>query len=299
MYVLPFSDLFLIARNRDPKPNIERLVKSSFLQGGFLTADSPCGDNCTYELQMAGPEFVCQDNLYSNLPALMSEVYGNSTNNIHFDSSSTGVNFIAATNSTLTTHDDGKFALEVEWRNGSENTTSTLACDLWASNYTLYISYQDKVQTVAVTSVKQHLLNGSYLSGTDLFYNETFDSYPDSFILPMVGVPVSTAFRESNIRAIFDSLVGTIGGGVSNYGPKPLQNSPELANNKQVMNNNLSQTPIFWSRLWQHTAHSMTSTSVLPSPSPFLLLSYNLCSKTLQSRSLPLLTRKPKPPSQV
>jgi hypothetical protein len=60
------------------------------------------------------------------------------------------------------------------------------------------------------------------LTDTELFYNATFDNYPDSFILPIIGVNVLTALRESNIRAMFDSLVDTMGGGVSPYGTLPL-----------------------------------------------------------------------------
>ncbi|KAE9372515.1 hypothetical protein N431DRAFT_457224 [Stipitochalara longipes BDJ] len=200
----------------DPKPVIERLVKSSFLQGSYLTAESPCGDNCTYQLQIPGPEFVCQDTLYSNLPELMSENYGNTSVGRIFMSNNS--NFIAASNKTRAT-DTGNFALELQWSNG--NITSTLACDVWTSEYTLQVSYESKTQSSQVDSVRQHRLNGTYLINTDIFYNDTFDNYPDSFILPQVGVNVSTAFQESNVRAIYDSLVDTMGGGVSYYGFEP------------------------------------------------------------------------------
>lgn len=100
---------------------------------------------------------------------------------------------------------------EVQW-----NNQSSLSCTTWLSEYTLSISYTNGSQSVGVEVVQQELLNGTYLAGSELFYQPGME-YPDDLVLQL-GVNVSTAYRESNIHAVMGSLVDIMSGAVSEYG---------------------------------------------------------------------------------
>jgi hypothetical protein len=111
----------------------------------------------------------------------------------------------------MTTALNGSFTFEIQW-----NNQSSLSCTTWYSEYTLLVSYSNFVQSVAVHVLKQQPLNGTYLAANALFYKPG-TWYPNDWVLTS-GVNVSTAYRESNVWAVMQSLVDTMSGAVSEYG---------------------------------------------------------------------------------
>lgn len=111
----------------------------------------------------------------------------------------------------MTAAQNGNFTFEVQW-----NNQSSLSCTTWYSDYTLSISYSNFVQSVSANVLKQKPLNSTYLAAPELFYKDG-SWYPDDWVLTS-GVNVSTAYRESNVQAVMQSLVDAMSGAVSEYG---------------------------------------------------------------------------------
>ncbi|KAM5527875.1 hypothetical protein FOXYSP1_19749 [Fusarium oxysporum f. sp. phaseoli] len=196
---------------RYAKPYLSRVAKRSIMSGSFLPSPSPCGANCSYTVTFLGPSFSCQDQISSDLPQLVAQNYGNVSSNgrARSEFNPAYIQYIAAQNYTAALN--GNFTFEVQW-----NNHSSLSCTTWYSEYTLSISYSNFVQSVAVHVLKQQPLNGTYLAANALFYKDG-SWYPNDWVL-MSGVNVSTAYRESNVRAVMQSLVDTMSGAVSEYG---------------------------------------------------------------------------------
>ncbi len=115
------------------------LALGATLNGQYCTSLSPCGSNCSYEIKIPGPTFQCVAHTYSNLPTLITTMYGNTSSNGLANSqfSPSNVNYIAAQNGTTAAGYgkdvvEGTFIFEMQWVKGAN--LSALSCTTWYSH---------------------------------------------------------------------------------------------------------------------------------------------------------------------
>lgn len=159
---------------------------------------------------MPGPEFVCG----AVTPSAMPE---------------TGT-FDAAFNAS-TTNDDN-FVFVLQWvangmdpfgGSGHKSFYNSMNCTVYYSEYTFFMNYTGGVQSTNVSKTTGHILNSTSLV-RDALYPNCGNSdcppkdFPDDLTMLYSGQNVSTIYRESNVRAVYESLASALSGTVTGFG---------------------------------------------------------------------------------
>jgi hypothetical protein len=127
--------------------------------GAYLTRDSPCGANCSYDLTISAPAFRCEDIVSPQLSDSASYQAGDNKTTNRFDIYHVIHNRVE--DDPLTGGDD-------EFRNISCATLDTI--------YTAHVSYVNHIQTVTLEVLQEKPLDQSSRMTSSLFYPVTMST---------------------------------------------------------------------------------------------------------------------------
>lgn len=201
-----------VANNSDraPKDNLRRIGTQCIVGGSYQRSTSPCGQNCSYGLEIDGPGYKCEDHAKINSTALITDVMS------IFDTQGLDVpwTFVAAEELDVIPY--YRFSVQSSWLTGNSSNTSCVPYKAW---YKLNITYVNGVQNIIVTPNLYEKLNNSQFwndgsmypeapAGSDLanvtVTNSTLGAWP-------VASVVDLHYR-ANIAAIKDLLVLPLSG---------------------------------------------------------------------------------------
>ncbi|KAI9730399.1 MAG: hypothetical protein M1834_005909 [Cirrosporium novae-zelandiae] len=199
----------------NPKIKLSRLGIQTIVSGNYQTSSSPCGQNCSYTLEVTGPGFKCEDRIYSDLQSLVNDtVYGTYSYDI-----TDGAIYLAGENSSDSVNSDDMFyRFELQWRDTGVGQAQNLSCLLHEASYKMNVSYLDGVQTVAV---KSHI--GKVLDSTDIYNDfallpnttkeyESYEFMVTNSTIGESGTNIADLFKRCNILAVKDTLVDGLSG---------------------------------------------------------------------------------------
>jgi hypothetical protein len=191
--------------DRAPKDNLRRIGTQCIVGGSYLRSTSPCGQNCSYGLEIDGPGYKCEDHANINSTALIDDVMG------AFDIGAFSVpwTFVAAEDFAAAPY--YKFSVQSSGLSAISSNTSCVAYKAW---YKLNITYVNGVQNITAVSQLYDKLNFSQFWNDGSMYpsggpganaaNVTLTNSTQG-VMP-VGSLVDLHYR-SNIAAIKDALV--------------------------------------------------------------------------------------------
>lgn len=168
---------------------------------------SPCGSNCSYTISMPGPEFVCGPIIPNTTPAEPSMAF----------------------NASASSDDD--FVFMVQWvsngidpvGDGHVSSYNSMNCTVYYSDYTLSMDYTNGLQSTSINKTTGNILNSSSLVH-DAFYPTCRadpcppKDFPDDLTMVYSGQNVSTIYRESNVRAVYEAVASAFSGTVIGFG---------------------------------------------------------------------------------
>ncbi|KAK2732113.1 hypothetical protein CKAH01_02059 [Colletotrichum kahawae] len=147
--------------------------KRSPLEGGYLTRPSPCGVNCSYDLQFAAPSLQCKD---AN-PVSTAKLYFNTDLNGTY----TQNGFYRASHYPHTQNPDFKrvndlYEFVMVWAESDgqrQNATlRALNCVAMAATYNAHVNYTNSIKPITVGISNEKPLNATALFYPNLFYGE-------------------------------------------------------------------------------------------------------------------------------
>jgi hypothetical protein len=144
-----------------PRLEYPAIGKRSFLEGSYLTASSPCGINCSYDVVFAAPSLRCQD---VDASAVAQRYF-----NISLDDES--VYYRA---SSFHQYDD-QYQLIIIWSESKDSQQAAvpraLICVAMAATYNAHINYTNSIRLITVDVTDEVSLNGTALYASSLFYD--------------------------------------------------------------------------------------------------------------------------------
>lgn len=194
-----------------PTNMVRRVATQSMLAGSYITSLSPCGQNCSYTIDVNAPTFQCNKSSVS--PDLFSWV-----NHTYTQYGTFQYIFAAHANSAALVEPSDSFNFQIAWSNGgTTGNLQNLSCTAYEAVYTLQIGYREGLQTV--TSTEMQL--GPMLNSSNLYTD--FGMYPQNegnVTDPVVnatsvgsgGGNVTDTNRRANMAAIQDTVVDTFSG---------------------------------------------------------------------------------------
>lgn len=138
--------------DRAPKNNLRRIGTQCIIGGSYQRSTSPCGQNCSYGLEIDGPRYKCEDHANINSTALLEDVMG------AFDTQGLNIpwTFVAAEDFAAAPY--CKFFVQLSGFSANSSNTSCVAYKAWCK---LNITYVNGVQNITAVSQLYEKLNYS------------------------------------------------------------------------------------------------------------------------------------------
>jgi hypothetical protein len=222
-----------------PRPTLNRLAKQSILLQSPLEHTSPCGQNCSYFIEMIGPSYSCSNTLQDprSLPQLSHQVWlankGYDESKIFFQAKwASFVNYTSLPNedallSITCAVASAMYRVHVRFQNGKPSYEVILQPQdllpsaplnerhlfdpraLWYPNGT-YNNACSLKKRGGMASSQCELLHSTAEGEGNLVYDLGLRNFTwnDSVVMPPGIVNVSNAFVLSNVRAVHDAVAG-------------------------------------------------------------------------------------------
>ncbi|KAI9927244.1 hypothetical protein ASPWEDRAFT_46700 [Aspergillus wentii DTO 134E9] len=188
-----------------PTNELSRIARQSILAGRYLTSPSPCGQNCSYTLEVNGPSFKCHD--YAS-PDLLSWV-----NNTYPRTKDWPYLYIASTDSAARTN-SSKYALDIQLQWSQDGEYHNLTCVAYDSVYTFNMTYHKGLQETAT-----HVRQNGQLNASSLYFDNSVlpkdggsEGVVNDTSVGANGGNIMDINRRSNLAAIHDSLALALAG---------------------------------------------------------------------------------------
>lgn len=173
--------------------------------GAYLTRDSPCEANCSYDLTISAPAFRCEDIVSPQLfPEASYQAEVNETTN-RFD-----IYYVIRNRAD----DDSPTGSDDEFRN--------ISCATLDTKYKAHVSYVNYIQTVTLEVLEEKPLNQSGSTGADLFYPvlRSMPSETGFQLRPEYGLTIDELYQyyhDVQLVSIRDTLTVPMTGSVGRY----------------------------------------------------------------------------------
>ena len=189
---------------RMPQLSLSRVGKQTITMGSYRTSPSPCGQNCSYTLEVLGPGYLCEDLVSYNLSEVINDAYPGTEPFVYYDHSL----FMAAESSNRSVTE---YRFNVTWLGEGNVSPQYLSCVAQETVYSMNVSYLNGQQAVETNIVSQKVLEplqslGNYSDFYPLDKNQTVSE------LESQGVNVIEHFRRANLIAVKDTLVRSLSG---------------------------------------------------------------------------------------
>ncbi|KAL3301466.1 Purine catabolism protein PucG [Colletotrichum asianum] len=145
--------------------------KRSLLEGAYLTRTSPCGVNCSYDLQFAAPSLQCKD---AN-PVSTAKLYFNTDlNDTYAQNGFYRASHYPHNPNFKRFNDLYEFVMVWAESDGQRQnaTLRALNCVAMAATYNAHVNYTNSIQTITVGISNEKPLNATALFYPNLFYGE-------------------------------------------------------------------------------------------------------------------------------
>lgn len=190
---------------RSPSNKASRVARQAILAGSYITSPSPCGQNCSYSIDISGPSFQCSDTVSPDLASWVNTTYP------QYDTFK--YVYLASQNSRALTSPSWEFVFELQWSSSPTGGYQNLSCTAYEALYSFDIGYLNGEQTVTTTNV-QHItkLNASHFY--DDYGLQPINGGPEvnSSSVSLEGGNITDINRRMNIAAIQDTLVDAFSG---------------------------------------------------------------------------------------
>ena len=168
-----FTDKFHF---RAPSIDLSRIGKQTIISGNYLTFPSPCGQNCSYTINIEGPGFNCTDALPPQFQQTVNMSYPMPDREPYNWTLYAAVSSEASSEaSSEPSQGEGGYTFDVQWANqdailAQPTDVHNISCLAYKANYTLDISYYNGSATIVAQQHLLDVLNSSY-QGDDYSYN--------------------------------------------------------------------------------------------------------------------------------
>ncbi|EEA28940.1 hypothetical protein EYB25_000151 [Talaromyces marneffei] len=194
-----------------PANIVRRLATQSMLAGSYITSPSPCGQNCSYTIDVNAPTFQCNESSVSS--DLFSWV-----NHTYPQYGAFRYIYAAHANSAALVESPYNFNFQLSWSNGGlTGRLQNLSCTAYEAVYTLRIDYREGLQTVTTTNTQL----GPMLNSSNLYTDYGMrpvnggngtDPIVDATSTALGGDNVMDSNRRANMAAIQDTLADSLSG---------------------------------------------------------------------------------------
>ena len=206
---------------RAPSIDLSRIGKETIISGKYLTFPSPCGQNCSYTINIEGPGFNCTDALPSQFQQTVNMSYPMPNREPY------NWTLYAAISSEVSSdpaQGEGGYTFDVQWANKDaelEQPTDVhnISCLAYKANYTLDISYHNGLATIIAQQRLLDVLNSSY-QGDDYSYNPETpkgvnpNTSEYDFIINSTSCEnawlIEDLYKRSTLLAVRDTLVDAL-----------------------------------------------------------------------------------------
>ncbi|CAI6338365.1 unnamed protein product [Periconia digitata] len=296
-------------------PIYSSLGKRTFLQGEIITKSSPCGSNCSYELQLVGPTLACKDSwpygewkrvraddtiAYNEtnddlLPLLLRQTedgdytYWGMFSSFRYERSLSdeerelipipsrdGWNSSQWEELGLENSDSSK-VFDIFYRTDRSKMGQTIGCVLANSTYDVKFNYTDKVQTVDVRTSSRNTANRYNENIRDIIQNQTRarQEFPDE--IDRLNEDLRRSFGLWQLYAMFATFMMNLSGAVENFNDKATTDGMVNRIKTSHGNNNILDSP-FVSSSWNSSTHTENEIEYNISPSVIeeLMINYTI-----------------------
>ncbi|KAF9895119.1 hypothetical protein FE257_000021 [Aspergillus nanangensis] len=205
-----------------PTVQVNRIAKQVIIGGNYLTSTSPCGQNCTYAIDIIGPSWKCTDEDEPELFSWVNKTYPQATTGIPYI-------YLAYPDYALRVNQSNPlFNFHLRWQQGEGKSASyqNLSCIAYESSYALNITYSNGQQTVDSKVKALHPLNATYIYWDNAVDPNTLDPVIDATTVSDMGNLVVEAYTRANLAGIQDSLAVALEGYIDMF----IMHSQETAN---------------------------------------------------------------------
>lgn len=188
-----------------PSNKVSRVARQAILAGTYVTSSSPCGQNCSYSVEITAPSFQCNDTVSPNLFDWVNSTYPQYDSFVY--------NYAAIQNVDVLSSAPYELVFQLSWVQGGGY--QNLSCTAYEAVYALEVNYLNGTQTVTATTVQQ----GQRLNSSNFY--EDYGMYPqdggsngeiNSTSTGSGGGNVMDTNKRANIAAVQDALVYALEG---------------------------------------------------------------------------------------
>ncbi|PVH99348.1 hypothetical protein DM02DRAFT_472655, partial [Periconia macrospinosa] len=215
-----------------PSAELSGIGMKTVLQGSYLARPSPCGLNCSYDLEFTAPSMKCEEasidmnivgQAYQQWPSTSYPPWDNS-NPIQDIGNYVAISHYSEGGEVFKNKTTDQLVLNIVYRHKDSPMPRAISCVTMAATYNVHVEYLNSIQSITTSSKDETPVNATRLVDPELFYDVIgSESVPDGFVYKIAPYKNFTKeelfsrYRDCQLRAIQDALINGISGIVDKY----------------------------------------------------------------------------------